>query len=84
MLVRNTAIHLSVRDNSHSPRRTEFYHRAVKVGFVVEKLAAGEINPLSTSGFPLRYKSTNLSYSHTWFVYIPSTPYKLRKRGAVK
>jgi len=84
MLVRNIAIHLSVRDESHSPRRTEFHPRAVKVGFVVEEVAAGQVNPLSTSGFPLRYKSTNFSYSHIWFVHISSTPHKRKKRGAVK
>jgi hypothetical protein len=41
MLVRNIAINVSVRDESHSPRRAEFYPRAVKVGLVVVKIGTG-------------------------------------------
>ena len=41
MLVRNIAIKVSIRDESHSPRRAEFYPRAVKVGFEVEKSGTG-------------------------------------------
>ena len=84
MLVRNIAINVSVRDVSRLPRRTEFYPRAVQVDFVVGKVALGQLNPPSTSGFPFRYQSTHFSYLHTWFVHLPSTPYKLTKCGAVQ
>lgn len=55
MLVRNIAVNVSVKDVSHSQLRTEFYPRAVRVGFVVEKKALGQVHLPSTSGFPFLY-----------------------------
>jgi hypothetical protein len=61
MLVRNIDKNVPIMDESHSPRRDKFYPGAVKVGFVVQKVALRQLNPPSISGIPLRYQSTHFS-----------------------